>query len=82
VSCNSYSKVTINENNNYINIEDGKEINFLHDVCSLKNYDNNTHILKLYYDSFSLFFNEYKYMDTYKYLEIFIIIPLYFILSL
>ena len=82
VPCNSYSQVTINENNNYINIEDGKEINFLHDVCSLKNYDNNTHILNLYYDSFSLFFNEYKYMDTYKYLEIFIVIPLYFIFSL
>lgn len=76
--CNYINNVTINEKNNYIKI-DGEDFNFIHELCNLKYYNNNTQTLYLYYDSFSIFLNNYKEMNINDYYEIFIIIPLYFI---
>ena len=80
--CNSFNNVTINEKNNYINMDNGEEINFLYELCTLKYYDKNTNILYLYYDSFSVFLNNYKERNTDTFIEIFIIIPLYFLMCL
>ena len=82
VPCRSFGNVTLDTNNNYINIDSGEEINFLKEYCLLKRYNEKTNILNLYYDSFSSLIDDYKNMKSHFYTEIFVVIPLYLLASL
>lgn len=91
--CNTYTNVIKYEqyfgnnltnfsNYSYYYLTTGEKINLSEEICSLNDYNNNTHTLNIYYDSFSLFFNNYKEMNNNNILEIFVILPLYFIFSM
>ncbi len=91
--CNTYTNVIKYEkyfsynlknynNYSYYYLTSGEKINLSEEICSLNDYNNNTHTLNIYYDSFSLFFNNYKEMNNNNILEIFVILPLYFIFNM
>lgn len=93
IHCNSFSEVINYKNtfkNNkktyynysYYNMTNNEKINLSNQICSLKQYNNNTHILNIYYDHFSLFFSEYSNFENNSLLEIFIVIPLLFIMHM
>lgn len=69
-------------NYTYYDLNNGEKIYLSNQICSLIDYNNNTHILNLYYDSISLFFKNYKEFNMNDVLEIFILIPLFFILNM
>ena len=58
------------------------KISFSEKLCKFKEFNENTNELKIYYDNFFLFFNEYKKFSKEDKIEIFIIIPLYFIMNI
>ena len=92
VPCNSMANVikykspfyNIKHFNNYTyyKTNNGEEINLSKQICSLEDYNNNTNTLNLYYDSFYLFFRNYKEFNSNDGFEIFILIPVFFIMNM
>ena len=69
-------------NDTYINIDTNEPLELYKEYCSLTEYDENSKILYLLFDSFKLVIKDYSNMEKDDKLEIFLVIPLLFILNL
>jgi hypothetical protein len=80
VPCKTFHNVILvnNTNNAYINTETNQKLNLNLEYCQLKDHDNNTQTLYLYYDSIKLIARDYSFSNKDNIYEIFIVIPLYF----
>ena len=76
VPCNVIENITKSENN-FIYIDTNKIVDFSRQVCGVIDYEEKTHKLTFYYDSFSIFISDYT-NSSRESLEI-IIIFFYFI---
>ena len=78
VPCKTFNNINkIGYNYFYNNTGEPLELN--NKVCSLKDYDERTKTLYLFYDSIKLISKEYSNTDKNNMLEIFLVIPLYFL---
>ena len=77
VPCKTFNNVDKIENNY---IHNNETLKLYKEYCSLKDYDENTKTLYLFYDSIKLISREYSNTDKENMLEIFVFIPLLFIL--
>ena len=78
VPCKTFNGVDKNGNNYFYN-NTGEPLKLYLEYCSLKNYDENTKELYLYYDSLKLISREYSNTDKDNMLEIFLLIPSLFL---
>ena len=80
VPCKTFHNVILvnNTNNAYINTETNQKLNLNLEYCQLKDHDNNTQTLYLFYDSIKLIARDYSFSNKDNIYEIFIVIPLYF----
>ena len=76
--CNTLENITM-INGNYVHIDTNKNVDFSRQVCGLIEYNEESHILKFYYDSLVIFFKDYS-NSKQQTLEIFII-PIYLIIN-
>ena len=81
VPCKTFNNIDIIGNNYFYN-NSSKPIKLYLEYCPLKDYDENTKTLYLFYDSMKLISREYSNIDKENMLEIFLLIPLYFIFNL
>ena len=79
--CKTFNNIDIIGNNYFYN-NSSKPIKLYLEYCPLKDYDENTKTLYLFYDSIKLISREYSNTDKENMLEIFLLIPLYFIFNL
>ena len=79
--CKTFNNIDIIGNNYFYN-NSSKPIKLYLEYCPLKDYDENTKTLYLFYDSMKLISREYSNIDKENMLEIFLLIPLYFIINL
>ena len=77
VPCKTFNNVDKIENSY---IHNNETLKLYKEYCSLKDYDENTKTLYLFYDSIKLISREYSNTDKENILEIFVFIPLLFIL--
>ena len=81
VPCKTFNNINkIGYNYFYNNTGEPLELN--NKVCSLKDYDERTKTLYLFYDSIKIISKEYSNTDKDNMLEIFLLIPLFFIVDL
>ena len=87
--CNTIEKVTINlVDNKYVYYLNNNKIDLESETCSISMYNNETKQLRLYYDNFISFINEYNQINSDSIngnnikIEVFLVIPIYFIMNL
>ena len=80
VPCKTFNNI-IKLEDAYINIDTNEPLQLYKEYCSLKDYDESTKTLYLYYDSMILIAKEYSNTEKENMLEIFLIIPLLFIIN-
>ena len=80
IPCKTFNNIDKKEND-FIN-NNGEQLKLYLEYCTLKDYDENTKTLYLFYDSMKLISTEYSNTDKNNLLKIFLYIPLYFIFYL
>ena len=78
VPCKTFNNINIIENNYFYN-NTNETLKLCLEYCTLKDYDENTKTLYLFYDSIKLISKEYSNTDRDNMLEIFLLIPLLFL---
>ena len=81
VPCKTFNNI-IKMGNNYFSINKNETLKLYLEYCSLKDYDEKTKTLYLFYDSIKLVSKDYSNTDDNNMLEIFLLIPLLFIFCL
>ena len=81
VPCKTFNNINEIDGNYFYN-NTSEKVKLYLEYCSLKDYDENTKILYLFYDSIKLISKEYSNTDKDNMLEIFLVIPLYFLFYL
>ena len=78
VPCKTFNNINKIDGNYFYN-NTSEKVKLYLEYCSLKDYDENTKALYLFYDNIKLISKEYSNTDKDNMLEIFLLIPLYFL---